>query len=281
MIALALLFAACAPRIAAVFPDDSGASDGGTEDGGSADGGTQDGGTDDGGTQDGGSGDDYSEYDGATLEIISPVSGGFYPLGEGVPFEARVLAADGSELDFDDIDWVTSVDSSWAETGALFESELTVGTHTITAVAELPNGDRLGWTVAGILVQHPDAGTYVGDLSVDFTITYKKVPYTTTCIGAATMVVDAWGETALGDSACTTSLLGYDLDSVYAFELGIVDQEVEGDAILDLTWFESQFPATGSVGDGELTLTWADDLLGFVEFAGELNLTRISLETGE
>ena len=27
--------------------------------------------------------------------------------------------------------------------------------------------------------------------------------------------------------------------------------------------------------------TWADDLLGFVEFAGELNLTRISLETGE
>lgn len=278
-----VLFTACAPQIAISEPYDDGSDDGGsgTTDGGTTDGGITDGGTTDGGTTDGGTTTepDYSEYDGATLQILSPESGEFYPLGDEVPFEAVVLAADGSELAFDDIVWTTSVDSAWEGRGTDFQDELTVGTHTITATAALPNGDRLGWTVSGVLVQHEDAGTYVGDLSVDFTVDYKGTPITTTCFGAATIYVDAWGETALGDSACTVSLLGYDLDTTYDFEFEVADQELAGQAALDLVIFESQFDATGTLSDGELFATWEDNLLGYIDFLGELELSRISRDT--
>lgn len=270
MLVTALLLLACAPQIAVSEPYDDGTLDEeGTEQG-------------DGGSETTGDTEpDYSEYDGATLEIISPVSGDFYPLGDDVEFEAVVYDAAGAELDFDDIRWTTTVDSAWEGTGARFDDELDVGTHTISAVASLPNGDRLGWTVAGVLVQHEDAGTYVGDLSVDFTVDYEGTPLTTTCFGAATMYVDAYGETALGDSGCTVSLLGYDLDTTYDFEFEVADQEIEGQAALDLVLFESQFDASGTLQDGQLFATWEDSLLGYIDFLGELDLVRISRDTGD
>lgn len=269
MTLLPLLLAACEPRIAVNEPLDDGTL---SEDGGADDA------TDGGAEEEEEKEPDYSEYDGASLVVIQPLSGELYPLGDGVPFEAQVLDADGNVLPFDDIAWSTSVDSSWQGVGDDFTDDLDVGTHTITAVAQLPNGNTLGWTVGGVLVQHEDAGTYVGDLMVDFTIEYDGVPYTTTCIGAATMIVDAWGELAVGESACVTSLLGYDLDSTYDFEFEIEDADLAGEAILDLVWFESQFEATGTLGGGELTATWADNFLGFLEFEGELDLTRVSLD---
>ena len=276
--ALALLALACAPQIAISEPYDDGETDGGSTDGGSTDGGTTDGGTTDGGTT-APTEPDYSEYDGATLQILSPESGAFYPLGDDIAFEAVVLDAEGEEMDFDDITWTTDVDEDWAGAGARFDDELTVGTHAITAVAALPNGDRLGWTVAGILVQHEDAGTYVGDLAVDFSVDYKGTPVTTTCFGAATVYVDAWGETAVGESGCTVSLLGYDLDTTYDFDFEVAEHELEGQAALDLVLFESQFDATGTLEDGELYATWENNLLGYIDFVGELDLVRISRDT--
>lgn len=272
MTALALLLLACEPHIVAdLQTDDTGSVDDIGDGGVEADG--------DGGGADTGA-EDFSEYDGATLVVVSPGSGDFYPLDEGVPFIAHLYAADGSELPADDlVTWSTSVDSSWSATGTDFVDDLPVGVHDISAVASLPNGDRLGWTVGDVRVQHQDAGTYVGDLMVDFSIEYKGVPYTATCIGAATLIVDAWGETAIGESSCTTSLLGYDLSSDYSFDFAIEDAQLEGEAILDLTWFESQFSATGTLGDGELHAEWADSFMGFLDFAGELELARISLDT--
>ena len=44
-----------------------------------------------------------------------------------------------------------------------------VGTHTILAQTELPNGDRLAYAIGGVWVQHEDAGTYSGEFQVDFT----------------------------------------------------------------------------------------------------------------
>lgn len=269
MTALPLLLLACEPRIAVNEPlDDTGAiaDDGGSEE------------SEDGGSEEQQDEPDYSEYDGASLVVTLPLSGELYPLDQGVPFQAQVVAADGSVLPFEEITWSTSVDSGWEGVGTDFSDDLDVGTHTITAIADLPNGDTLGWTVGGVLVQHEDAGTYVGDLMVDFTIEYDGVPYTTTCIGAATMIVDAWGEQAVGDSACTTSLLGYDLDSTYAFDFAIEESDLQGDAILDLVWFESEFSAAGTLQDGELYASWADSFLGFLDFEGELDLTRVSLD---
>ena len=59
---------------------------------------------------------------------------------------------------------------NWEETGDSLEAELPVGEQVITANARLPNGDRLSYAIGGILVQHPDAGTYVGTTSIDLTI---------------------------------------------------------------------------------------------------------------
>ncbi|NOY27776.1 MAG: hypothetical protein GXP62_18080, partial [Oligoflexia bacterium] len=222
-----------------------------------------------------------SQYDGATLEIISPISGAFYPLNADIDFQAVVTAADGSDLDFNDVAWTSSIDSDWAGSGSAFQDQLTVGTHAITAVAALPNGDRLGWTVGGVLVQHEDAGTYVGDLAVDFTVDSNGTTVTTTCFGTATLVVDANGDTAVGDSGCTVSLLGYDLATTYAFDFDLKDQTLNGQAALDLIIFQSQFSATGTVQDGTLTASWDESLMGYIELAGELNLVRISRDTGE
>lgn len=276
MLLVPLLALACAPRIAYTSPVDDTGGDGGAADT------TGDGGTGDGSdTGDTGTAPDYSEYDGATLQIVSPQSGEFYPLGEGVPFEAHVLAADGSELPFDGIQWTTDIDSSWSGSGSRFTDDLTVGLHDISAVAALPNGDRLGWTVGGVLVQAEDAGTYVGDLSVDFTVDYNGTVVTTTCFGAATVIVDAWGQVATGDSSCNVSLLGYELNTTYQFDFDVADQQLDGQAILDLVLFQSQFDATGAVGDGALSADWTNNLLGYIDFTGQLDLSRISRDTGE
>ncbi|MCB9780119.1 MAG: hypothetical protein H6742_16250 [Alphaproteobacteria bacterium] len=269
MALLSVLLLACAPQIASSDPIDDGSVDDTVDD----DTATDDGGDDT--TEE----PDYSEYDGAWLEVSSPESGHFYAMDDDVPFQARVIGADGNELPFDDIVWTTDIDSGWGETGGDVDALLPVGFQAVTAIAQLPNGDRLGWTVGGILVQHEDAGTYVGDLAVDFTVDYSGTPLTTTCFGAATLYVDAYGETALGDSGCTVSLLGYDLDTTYDFDFTIEDQEVAGQAILDLVIFESQFEAIGELGGGELYATWENSLLGYIDFVGELDLTRISRDT--
>ena len=95
----------------------------------------------------------------------------------------------------------------------------------------------------------------------------------------ATLYVDAWGEVATGDSGCTLSLLGYELASTYAFDLAVDEGEVEGSAALDLVLWESNFDAVGTVQDGELLAEWESSLLGYIDFAGELDLVRISRET--
>ncbi len=222
---------------------------------------------------------DWSAYDGATLQITSPVSGTFYPLGTDIRFTAELRAADGSSLPAVPVTWTSTADGTWSGSDADFYDQLAVGNHTIYAVAELPNGDRLGWTVSGVLVQHEDAGTYVGDMSVDFVIEYNGSPVTTTCFGSATLYVDAWGEAATGASSCNLSLLGYDLATTYDFDFDVDEGAVEGSAALDLVLWESVFDATGTVGDGNLEMSWASSLLGFLDFEGELDLTRISRET--
>ena len=231
----------------------------------------------------GGAGGDTEEdthlWDGATLTVLSPHSGDFLPLGEEARFEAIITSADGDELDFDDIQWSSSIDAGWQLSGALLDDDsLDVGSHTITATAVLPNGDRLVYALGGILVQHEDAGTYVGDVRVDVTLSWSGTDYTLGCTGATTIVVDVYGETATGDSACVLVLGTYDLETTYNFDLSADEGALDGTAEIDLVFFGYDIDMTGDVGGGVLSGSWASTDFG--EITGELNATRITRDVG-
>ena len=226
--------------------------------------------------------DDFSEWDGAWLEVITPQSGDFLPWDQESPFQAVVYLSDGTEADFQDVQWSSSEDESWALIGSdATDANLEIGEHAITALAELPNGDRLTYTMGGVLVQHEDAGIYVGNVKVDVSINYDGSDYSAGCTGAVTIYVDAYGESAYGDSTCTLSLLGYDQDTSYGFSLEVDEGDMYGAAAVDLSLFKYDFEMDGDVGEGTLSGSWSDDIFGYVGVAGDLSATRISRSLGD
>lgn len=223
--------------------------------------------------------EDWSAWEGAELVVHSPESGSLLWLGEDAEFEAELIATDGSSLDWSDVAWSTSIDDDWTGDGLEFEDdELIAGLHDLRVETTLPTGDHLVWIIGGVRVQHEHAGTYVGNMLVDATSGYDGTEYTTTCIGAAIIAVDAEGALASGDSNCLISLLGYDIDANYVFDLDIDDDEIEGVAALDLVWSSVDFDATGEIEDGTLTASWADTLYDTILMEGTLELERISYE---
>lgn len=223
---------------------------------------------------------DYSEFDGASLVVISPESGDILDLGEDADFEAEIIGADGEPLDFDGVVWTSTLDDDWNGSGLDFkDDQLIAGVHDLVVTAALPNGDRLVNTIGYVRVLHPDAGIYFGDLFVDTTIDYNGTSYTTTCIGAATLIIDAEGETATGESTCTISLLGYDLEAGHLFDFENDDGDLSGTTAIDFAIGSFDFDIEGEVDDGDLSATWSDDVYGYAQIAGELDLVRVSRET--
>mgnify|MGYP006971706002 CR=1 FL=1 len=220
-------------------------------------------------------------WDVAMLSILAPSSGEFIPLGQEADFEAVVLDTEGNELDWDAIDWSSNVDGDWAFTSAAFSDDsLSVGKHDITARTQLPNGDRLAMTVGDVLVQSPYAGTYTGTVYVEVTIDYKGVPYTVSCAGATTIIVDQQGETMGGDSTCLISLMGFDMDMALALDAANEDGAVDGEMAVNMVIFDVGIAADGSVTeDGELYVEFADDVMGYATVAGNVDANRISRDT--
>ncbi len=220
---------------------------------------------------------DPEDFDGATLSIRSPADGAFLPLGEPVTFEAELLDADGAPLDYDDITWTTSLDADWAAVGLSAElDDLPVGQHTFRATAILPNGSQVTDAVGGVLVQHEAAGVYAGNMILDATGEYEGTPITTSCVGGAVITVDAYGEGATGQSTCVLSLLGFNQEATHVFELEISGDELFGSASVDLGFVGVDFDAEGELDDGVLEASWADNLYGFVELEGTLEVERVT-----
>lgn len=224
--------------------------------------------------------DAFSEYDGATLRIVSPASGSFLAIEQAHGFEVALIGADGAPLAFEDVNWTTNVSQDWTRTGLAFEeSEIPVGLHDITAEVTLPNGDRLAHTVGGVLVQSMYAGTYVGLFSAD--VTYDA--YTVTCSGAATIVVDPYGEVATGGATCILALMGYEMEADYTFDLENDEGELSGTANADIGgFFEFPFEADGLLDPeaNTLDIAFAGDLGGMALIDAEVGTERISLDAG-
>ena len=216
---------------------------------------------------------DWHEYDGATLVILSPASGDFLPWSEDATFAAEIHAADGSVMDFDTITWSSDVDAAWSVSGAhVVDNTLDVGTHALTATANLPNGDRLAYTIGGVLVQSPYSGIYTGTLVID--ASYDT--YALGCSGATTLTVDAYGETVTGDAGCLLSLGGYDIDTAYLFDYTNDAGVLSGSSSIDLGFYQYDIDTDGTLDtDGNLEAAFATDIAGF-GIAGTLTATRVT-----
>lgn len=239
-------------------------------------------GTDSGGTDTGPSEEELDAiWAGARLEIHSPLSGAFLPLGEDAGFSATVYDAAGNATDFSDITWASSVDSAWALLGAdVLDNSLSVGTHTLVAEAQLPNGDRLAYAVGGVLVQSDYAGLYTGVLSM--TAAYDT--YSVGCAGGATVVVDAAGEAVTGEATCLLSLQGFELDGSYVLDMENADGAVAGTVNLDLQWFQLPVDGTGTLDhDGNFTtdFTASFDLGAPITITGHIDASRLTRDLSQ
>ncbi len=216
---------------------------------------------------------DWAEFDGASLVILSPESGDFLPWAEQSTFSAEVRDPDGNVLDFDDIAWTSDIDTAWALNGKSVDDDaLDVGTHALTATAELPNGDRLAYTIGGVLVQSPYAGIYSGTLQID--AAYDT--YAVGCAGATTITVDAYGETVTGEASCLLSLNGYDLDTAYVLAYENDAGALTGSSAIDLGFYQYEIETEGTIDeDGNLTADFTTEISGLA-LTGTLTATRIT-----
>lgn len=222
---------------------------------------------------------DFSEYDGATLVILSPSSGDFLLWEQSQEFSAAIYDVDGEPLDFDGITWTSDVDDGWDREGSAFSDDsLDVGTHALTATAELPNGDRLVYTIGGVLVQSEYAGTYTGSVDIEGAYT----GYAIGCSGAALLYIDAYGEEAWGDASCLISVLGFDLDMAFLFDLENDYGDLNGDASVDISgWFEWPFEMDADLTEeGDVSSEFEIEY-GDLAVSGGMDLTRLSRETQE
>ncbi len=215
-------------------------------------------------------------WDGATLQILSPQSGEFIPWEQGGHFEAQIVDAEGEPLPFEDIAW-ESTEGGWTGAGLSFDADdLEVGKQDFTALAHLPNGDRLRYTVGGVLVQSEYAGTYAGTMRVDVAMD----AYTVACAGASALVIDPYGEAVLGDASCLLSFQGFDLDGVFSLDAENDVGDVAGDISIEIYGFEIPMTLEGEVSsDGEFFAEFEGDAYGYGSFAGELDLVRVSRDT--
>ena len=215
-------------------------------------------------------------WDGARLVIDTPQSGAFLPLGTESEFKATVYDKDGNATDFDQVDWRSDVDTAWTLLGHdVSDSTLSVGRHAITAEAPLPNGDRLAYTVGGVLVQSPYAGIYTGTMSMN--VSYDT--YQVGCAGAANFTVDPTGTVVAGDATCELSLQGYALNGNYVLDLANAQGAISGDINLDLQFFQYPLPTAGTLSeDGTFSASFEADInLGAaITITGGIEATRIS-----
>ncbi len=223
---------------------------------------------------------DFTAYDNATLRVVSPKSGDFLALEEAHAFEATLTGADALPLDFTDVTWESSADSAWAPVGLSFSDDtLNVGRHDITAEASLPNGDRLAYSVGGVLIQSWYAGTYTGLFSSN--TTYDT--YVIACSGAATLVVEATGKKATGSADCLISFNGFDLPAAYNFDLDNDDGELTGVANADIGGFwEVPFDATGRLDRvaGTMTIAFSGAVFDTLTIDATVDTERVSLDAG-
>jgi hypothetical protein len=221
---------------------------------------------------------DYSEFDGATLEVNSPVSGDILSLSEGQYLDALILDADGEPMDFDDIIWETDQVDGAIHIGQEGDVFLPYGIHEFTVTAELPNGDRLQTVLGGVRIQSEHTGVYAGQVEINIAIEFQGTPVNAQCVGGLDFVVDMAGEAFGGAGSCSISLVvlpGFDV--AYSVNANIDGDLVDGAIGINILLFDLPI---GFEGAFEGDTVYADfegaiPLLG--DLTGGIDAHRVSL----
>ncbi len=222
---------------------------------------------------------DPEDFDEAMLRIIPPQSSALLPWQEQSHFQAELIDQDGVPLDYDEILWSSSSDAAWQGHGLDFtNADLDVGVHDITALAYLPNEDRVAHTVGGVLVQSPFAGTYVGLFVSTVDLDGLPIP----CSGAAVLVVEPYGEQATGTASCVTSVMGMELELAYTFDLVNSAGRLHGIAGADIFgMFEYDFEVSdGTMDPDTMNFAFGGDVMGMLELSADVRVERISDDSG-
>ncbi len=220
---------------------------------------------------------DTSRYDGAALHIIGPTSGQFVTYDRVHDFEAELVAADGTVLEFEDIEWSSNRQPNWFHEGSYFQDRtLEVGVHAVTAEGILPNGDHVAHTVGGLLVQAYGGGTYAGIMRVNGNV--QGLPIS--CTGASVVWVDQYGEKGVGNGECLVFLLALSVPLQYVFDLDITEVGViSGEVGIDLAgWFTYNFPAEGQLDPANygIDATFVGDVPLIGTLSGSFEGPRVS-----
>ena len=220
--------------------------------------------------------DGYPEFDGATLEISSPVSAAIYLLDEGLPLQGAVISADGEVMDFEEIVWTSDVEGELA-TGTDEEADLDWGIKTFTVTADLPNGDRLQTVIGGVRVQGRHTGIYGGNLAINLHAEFEGTPITASCLGGLHFVVDMSGELLLGEEgSCTINLIIMgEMDIGYGVEADVSDDSAEGSIQINTGFIDIPVQFEADFEDDTLTADFEGNAFVFT-FDGSIEAERLS-----
>ena len=225
----------------------------------------------------GGTEPQFPEFDGATMQVYSPLPAEIYMLGEDLELDAEILDADGDVMDFDDIVWEIDSEDEPVFVGANGDVEFDWGIHTFTVTADLPNGDRLQTLIGAVRVQSEHTGVYSGTFGLNVNAEVQGTPITAACLGGLDFVIDMAGENLLGeDSGCTINLfvLG-DFDVAFGVVGDVDHDDVDGAIQLNLGFFDVPVGFEGELDDGELYAEFSGSVILF-DFEGSIDAQKVS-----
>jgi hypothetical protein len=104
--------------------------------------------------------------------------------------------------------------------------------------------------------------------------------YALGCAGAATLVVDAYGEEVTGDASCIMSLQGFEMETAYVLALANQEGVLAGDAAVDIMGYQIPMGFDGTLNnEGTLTGSFGGNVMGLLDLDGSLEATRVSRDT--
>ncbi|MCH9681454.1 MAG: hypothetical protein K0V04_08480 [Deltaproteobacteria bacterium] len=225
-------------------------------------------------------------YEFAQLEVLEPSSASVFPIGSAIHLLAEVRDPSGSVLPVDDVAWVA--DDSDVELLAALEGdvELPPGVYDLSAIARLPNGDRLQHTVGGIRVQAPWTGEYEGDVLMTIAVEFQGIPLAPRCDGPLSIRVGLDGQDFEAEpGGCTLDVAITTLEATYVItgsidDAGIVTGSIDFSFQAPTGPFEIPVEWTGAFADGAfgagLSDTVSIPLLGNAEISGSLRADLIN-----
>lgn len=222
--------------------------------------------------------DDFSEFDGATLRIVSPQSAEILFTDDGQELRAELLDADGDPMDWNGLVWTSDQEDDPIFEGLEGDVDLHWGIHELTATANLPNGDRLVTTIGGVRVQGRQTGVYAGSMNINVAMEFQGTPVNAACNGGLDFEVDMSGEVLAGGGSCTLNLVvlpGFDVN--YDLDAEVDGDSASGDVGVDIGFFALPIGFDGDFPqDGVLTADFSGQIVTF-DMTGSIEAERVSL----